>query len=125
MPCSYKWRQVASYNSVLRSLGLNSFTSSIPGVAEINALRSELIAQVTGPFPRISTLIWQVLGLSEGYVRVWFENERGWFAEGHKTPGAPPEYHALTTEEALRLVSPDPDKELAHKLMEHDAYAGE
>lgn len=45
-------------------------------------------------------------------LRIWLDDEKGYFAEARLRPGAPPIYTALTAEQAQRLKGPEPDPSL-------------
>lgn len=51
-------------------------------------------------------------------VRVWFDEEKGYFAEARLRPGATPIYTALTPEQATNLKGPVPDPALVARLFE-------
>jgi hypothetical protein len=125
MPCKYRWNQMSIVNGALRTMGFSPYSLNLPVVSELRALRSSLLSQVTGSFPRASMLIRLITGLSPGSVRVWLDTENGWMCEGRKTLTAPPVYHSITAEEAQRLLPEHPDEALAHRMMEPDGYIGE
>ena len=125
MPCKYRWNQLLTVNGALRTMGLSPYSLKLPVYSEMQALRSSLLSQVSGPFPRASMLIRLITGLSPGSVRVWLDTENGWMCEGRKTPTAPPVYHAITAEQAKLLLQEHPDPDLAHRMMEPDNYIGE
>lgn len=54
----------------------------------------------------------------EAFVRVWWDEEKGYFAEARLHPGDPPTYTALTPEQATNLRGPDPDPSLIALLFQ-------
>jgi len=50
--------------------------------------------------------------LREAVIRVWRDEEKGYFAEARLTPKLAPIYTALTTEQAQNLMGPEPDPHL-------------
>jgi len=50
--------------------------------------------------------------LREATIRIWYNEERGYFAEARFKPGDPPIYTALTTDQAHNLEGPEPDPSL-------------
>lgn len=52
----------------------------------------------------------------EASVRVWRDEEKGYFAEARLNPGDQPIYTALTPEQARNLEGPEPDPSLIAML---------
>lgn len=125
MPCKYQWAQINNVTAALRELAPTSAVSRLAGFSDLLSIRSSLLQQVIGPFPRLNVLFTFITGLSPGSVRVWFDTENGWFAEGRAEPGAPPAYHKISAAEARALLQEKPDPDLAHRMMQPDTYAGE
>lgn len=50
--------------------------------------------------------------IREGVIRVWHNDETGYFAEARFSPGSPPIYTPLTVEQAKNLEGPEPDPSL-------------
>jgi hypothetical protein len=50
--------------------------------------------------------------LQDAVIRVWRDDEKGYFAEARFRPGAPPIYTSLTFEQAQNLIGPEPDPHL-------------
>lgn len=57
--------------------------------------------------PRVS-----IEQLRKAIIRVWRDDEKGYFAEARFWPGAAPIYTALTPEQARNLEGPEPDPSL-------------
>jgi hypothetical protein len=121
----YRLDQVSNLTGSLNLLSMSSFGANLPVYGELMAMRSQLIEGTIGATPRAAVLIRTIIGLSPGSVKVWFDTERLWMAEGRKTPEAHPVYHQITEAEAKELTSEHPDPDLAHRLMEPDEYIGE
>ncbi|KPJ52073.1 MAG: hypothetical protein AMJ37_03605 [Dehalococcoidia bacterium DG_18] len=56
--------------------------------------------------------------LRKAVIRVWWNEERGYFAEARFWPGATPIYTALTPEQAHNLEGPEPDPSLIAMVFE-------
>ena len=125
MPCKYKWQQLTNVNGALRALGLSPYALKLPVYSELMSLRRHLLADIMPATPRASMLLRIITGLSPGSVRVWFDTERGWMAEGRKTPASNPVFHQITEAEAVALMQEHPDPDLAHRVMEPDPYIAE
>ena len=125
MPCKYRFNQMSVINGALRTMGFSPYSLNLPVVSQLRALRSSLLSQVTGSFPRASMLIRLITGLSPGSVRVWLDTENGWMCEGRKTLTSTPVYHSITKDEAQLLLQEHPDQALTHRLVEPDGYIGE
>jgi hypothetical protein len=50
--------------------------------------------------------------LREATIRIWWDEEKGYFAEARFWPGAAPIYTALTPEQARNLEGPESDPSL-------------
>jgi hypothetical protein len=75
--------------------------------------------------PRNVLKIASLIGFSPGEVRVFFDSEVGWIAEGRKEPEGQPVLRHITPDQAINLMSSSPDPNLVHQLMELDPYVGE
>jgi len=125
MPCQYKWRQVGNIDAALSALSPSSYFRNLPGYSAITAVRSKLVSQISGPFPRVSTLFKFIPFLSPGSIRVWFDTEVGWIVEGRMAPGAPPTLRSVDEKTALAVMDPEAPEELLHKFEAADPYIGE
>lgn len=56
--------------------------------------------------------------LRDASIRVWRDDEKGYFAEARFKPGAPPIYTSLTPEQARNLEGPEPDPSLIAMVFE-------
>jgi len=56
--------------------------------------------------------------LRDAIIRVWHDEEKGYFAEARFSPGAPPIYTPLTPEQAHNLEGPEPDPSLIALVFE-------
>jgi len=57
--------------------------------------------------------------LRESVIRVWHNDETGYFAEARFHKDAPPIYTPLTTEQAKNLEGPEPDPSLIALVFDH------
>ena len=121
----YKYTQLTNVNGALRALGVAGLSPLSAPYRELYKLRGELMGKLLGLFPRMSSLLKIIVGLSPGELRVWFDNETGWMAEARETPGAPPVYRQITEEQAIILLKPNPPADMVHGLFKPDDYLGE
>ena len=56
--------------------------------------------------------------LRKAVIRIWRDEEKGYFAEARFWPGATPIYTALTPEQAHNLEGPEPDPSLIAMVFE-------
>lgn len=56
--------------------------------------------------------------LRDATIRIWRDEEKGYFAEARFSPGSPPIYTALTREQALNLEGPEPNPSLIAMVFE-------
>jgi len=56
--------------------------------------------------------------LKDAIIRVFWNEERGYFAEARFTPKSPPIYTALTPDQAHNLEGPEPDPSLIALVFE-------
>lgn len=125
MGCAIKWSQINTVSRAISSLRKAGFAPTFPGLKVLEKERAKLLAQVGQKFLRITLPIARLPGLSPGVMRVWFDIETGWMAEGRPELKAPPVYHQITAEQAIALLREPPDEKLAHRLLEPDTYLGE
>jgi hypothetical protein len=121
----YQWKQVDAIDRALSALSPYSYLRELPGYKELFAARARLVRQLTGPFPRATTLLKFIPFLSPGQIRVWYDSETGWIVEGRKSPGAPPTLRSVDQATALAVMDPEAPEELLHKFEEPDPYIGE
>lgn len=81
--------------------------------------------RLAAPTPRLPTLLKVLAALSPGELKVFFDNEVGWIAEGTPTPGAPPVIRSISHEQAVLLMGPEPPPDLVHQLLKPETYFGE
>lgn len=85
-----------------------------PGVALSPALRlAELGLVYASHSPGVS-----IEELRDAIIRVWHDEERGYFAEARFTPTSPAIYTLLTPDQALNLTGPEPDPSLIATVFE-------
>jgi len=56
--------------------------------------------------------------LRDAIIRIWRDEEKGYFAEARFSPGAPPIYTMLTAEQAQNLLGPEADPHLIAMVFE-------
>lgn len=105
MPC--RWVTVAG-----RHVRLTGRVGAATTVTQIAAVTAAMIAGALAQVaifrsPRITPE-----EAREASVRVWRDEEKGYFAEARLHPGDPPIYTALTPEQARNLEGPEPDPSL-------------
>jgi len=119
MGCGVYYQQVHEVEhamSSLRRLGLEQTDA----FGQLFNLRGKLLAQVGFKFPRATTLITRLVGLSPGIIKLWHDNESGWMSEARARPGAPPVYKAASDEVAEALLKREITHELEERLLTPD-----
>ena len=104
MPCRYRprWGKVAAPTETTMTASLSP------------ALRLAQLGLVYASHsPRVT-----IEELRDAVVRVWWDEERGYFAEARFSPAAPPIYTPLTPEQARNLSGPEPDPSLIAMVFE-------
>jgi hypothetical protein len=109
MPC--RWVTVAGRHVRLTGpVGAATAVSQIAGISA--AIIAGALAQVAiFRSPRVTPE-----EAREASIRVWRDEERGFFAEARLRPGDPPVYTSLTPEQATKLRGPEPDPSLIAEL---------
>jgi hypothetical protein len=126
MGCGIYWKQVREVERAINSLRPHL---DIPGVSEatreLTAIRSRLLKTVGLKFPRTISQILKLAGLSPGSITLWHDIESGWLTEARSKPGAPPVYHYVKDEVAIKILKGELTHELEVELMTPDEYIGE
>ena len=78
------------------------------------AKRGALMASVGQKFPRTTTALMVISGMSPGIIKLWHDVESGWMSEARVRPGAPPVYKSVSDEIAVAIIK----KELTHEQHE-------
>jgi len=111
MPC--KWVTIAGKHVKLGGkVGVATMTTQTGVLSP--ALRLAALGLIYASHsPRVT-----VEELRDAVIRVWRDEEKGYFAEARFKPGAPPIYTALTAEQAHNLEGPEPDPSLIALVFE-------
>ena len=109
MPCS--WVTVAG-----RHVRLTGGVGAATTVAQIAGISAAIIAGALAQVaifrsPRVTPEEAQA-----AIIRVWRDEEKGYFAEARLHPGDPPVYTSLTPQQATNLQGPEPDPSLVAML---------
>lgn len=92
-----------------------------PGVALSPALRlAQLGLLYASGSPRVT-----IDELKDAIVRIWHDEEKGYFAEARFTPRSSPIYTQLTEGEAMNLSGPEPDPSLIAHIFERKEIVAE
>jgi hypothetical protein len=105
------WRQRGAVLGKLRAMAPSPRESTTAAHVKVVGRLRALGLEFAAASPRI-----HISELEEATVRVWFDIEQEWLAEARLSPGAPPIYHSLTTEEAVSLIKETPTPELIASL---------
>ncbi len=126
MGCGVYWKQIREVEKAINSLKPHI---NIPGVSdatkELYAIRGRLMKTVGFKFPRTISQILKLAGLSPGTITLWHDIESGWMTEAREKPRAPPVYHYVKDEVALKILKGELTHELEVELMTPDDYLGE
>lgn len=120
MGCGPYYQQVNTIDQALRTLrgvGLG------PGDNAFNILRAErskLLRQIGIKFPRSINQLVRLAGFSPGVIALWHDNENGFMVEARTDPGAPPVYHLVQGDIAMKVLSHDISPELEEFLMKEE-----
>ena len=111
MPC--KWVTIAG-----RRVKLGGRVGAATTVTQIAGISAAVIAGALAQIaifrsPRVTPE-----EAREASIRVWRDEEKGYFAEARLHPGDPPVYTALTLEQAHNLQGPEPDPSLIALVFE-------
>jgi hypothetical protein len=126
MGCGVYWGQIKELE---RALGVLRPRLDIPGVSDayqkLYGIRGRLLKEVGVKFPRTLTSLFKLMGLSPGSITIWHDVESGWLAEAREKPGAPPVYHRVSDEVAVKILKKEVTPELEKELLTPDDYLGE
>lgn len=127
MGCGIGFRQLNELESALNTLIRSGLGPGNNAYDLLYKARGEILGKMRAalPLPRRTDLLKIIPMLSPGEVKLFHDVEVGWIAEGVPEPGAVPVIRRISQEEAERLMRAEPDRELAHKLLEPDPYLGE
>lgn len=127
MGCQPWFQQLEEINKglkVLLSAGLGPATAPYKAIYQ---MRGTIMGRlgIKAPSKREVLRLARLPGFSPGEVEVFFDIETGWLAHAYPEPGDMPVIHSITAEQATNLLSPNPDPDLVHRLMQPDTYLGE
>lgn len=121
----YNYRQVDEITRALNVLRLNGILEDALPYKSLYSLRGKILKQIGIKFPRVPSLLSLVAGLSPGTIKVWHDAESGFMTEARAKEGAPPVYHHVSDEVAIKILKGELTKELEVELMKPDSYLGE
>lgn len=121
----YQQQQVSTLDAALGRLELKGIMPGVPGYDEIAKLRGKLLSQMGFRVPRSTLSIIQLVGLSPGEIRVWFDVELGWISEARERAGALPVLKIISDDVAAALIKGELTHELEKELLTPDTYVGE
>lgn len=125
MGCGIYYNQIREVERALSAMRRFGIAETAPAYKQLYAIRGKLLKQVGFKFPRITSLLAKLVGLSPGEVRLWHDLEAGWMVEARAGPGAPPIYRSVSDEIAMTILKGELTKELEATLMAPDDYLGE
>ena len=125
MGCGVYWQQVHETDRALDALRLHGISELSDAYRAVSNVRGRLMAQVGIKFPRITTLLIKLFGLSPGTISLWHDVESGWMSEARARPGAPPVYKRVSDEVAAAILKREVTPELEAQLLTPDEYLGE
>jgi len=111
------WEQIHVIEREIDKLRILGLTEQMPILRELFHVRSQLLSLRAAAVPKPTRLILTLLGLSPGEFRVWFDIETGWMVEARREKGAPPIYHSIDAETALKISNRELTPELEKRLL--------
>jgi len=125
MGCGVYWQQIHETDRAMRVMRLHGISEAAAPFRELYRLRGKLMAQVGVKFPRTTSLLMKLIGLSPGTISLWHDVESGWMSEARARPGAPPVYKSVSDEVAMAILKQEVTHELEAQLLTPDEYLGE
>ena len=125
MGCGVYWQQLREVERVLGAMEKRGIPFEDPTYQVFWKERGGLLAQVGKKFPRKTTLLGVVTGLSPGVIKIWHDVECGWMSEARERRGAHPVYKSVTDEVAFAIIEGKVTPELERDLLAPDEYLGE
>ena len=125
MGCGVYWSQISELTRALNVMGRFGIPADALPFQQLSALRGQLLTRVGLKFPRATSLLAKLAGLSPGVVKLWHDVESGWLAEGRPTPGSPPIYRYVDDATAMAILKGELTHELEEYLFTPDDYIGE
>ncbi|OGN97560.1 MAG: hypothetical protein A2Y89_06755 [Chloroflexi bacterium RBG_13_51_18] len=127
MPCSIIAQRYAEQAARLR---LNKLIENGLGPAsepfkQLSAIRNQLMSSLGIKRPTVNMLIRLMLALSPGSVKLFYNSDSGWFTEARERAGAPPVYHHVDDDTAIKILRGEYTHEDFEKLKIPDDYLGE
>lgn len=126
-PKKYSYDQLNQLNAGLKDLISLGYGPGNAAYEAIYKMRGQILGRLGAQLPSKRELLptLKLSGFSPGELEVFLDTEAGWIAQAYPQPGAMPVTRSITREEAINLLSPNPDPDLVHRLMIPDTYAGE
>lgn len=125
MGCGVWYQQLNEVERALGSLRRLGISELSEPYKAIYSIKGKLLTQIGFKFPRTITQLIKLVGLSPGSITLWHDIESGWMAEARAGPGAPPVYHRVPDEVAVKILKKELTPELEAELMKPDEYLGE
>lgn len=125
MGCGAQYEIINTIDKTLRSLRRLGIDETNPIIGQLTRARGAAFGSIGSKVPRSVLDVIRIAGLSPGSIRVFFDVETGWLSEARPGPGAPPVYHSIDSETAVRIIKRDIDHQLEDYLMTPDTYMGE
>jgi len=125
MGCYAIWEQVHVIEREIGKLRTLGLTEQMPLYRELYQLRGRWMGMLGLKVPKVTQLVAAVLGLSPGEFRVWFDIETGWMVEARREKGAPPIYHSIDAETAVKISNRELSPDLEKRLLTPSDYIGE
>jgi len=125
MGCGVKWMQVNELDRAMGALQRAGLGPGNPIYNQLFALRGKVFGQIGFKFPRATSLLKLIPGLSPGSVRVFHDIEAGWLVEARAGPGSGVVRKYVSDQIAIKLIKGEMTHELEEFLMTPDDYLGE
>ena len=122
---NFQWKEVHKLTDQLGMMRRWGVLESDPGLRMLLNARSAAMGKLGLKLPRITALIFKLIGFSPGEIKLWADAELGWMTEARERPGAPPVYKYVSDDVAEKIAKREITPELEQELMTPDPYIGE
>lgn len=121
----HQFRQLNEVQRALKVLSRAGFGPATEAWQGVYRLQGGLMKEMGMVKPKPMSLIKLLMALSPGSIKLFHDAECGWLSEAREKPGAPPVYHYIDDDAAMKILRGEMTHELEAVLMKRDEYLGE